>query len=334
MSQSDWRHTLGAQLPTHHWRTRFAPAPTGHLHLGHVVNALYVWGIARAYGGAVVLRLEDHDRTRCRPEYEEALLEDLDWLGFVPDISSTASFRADREAHAMRQSNHGARYLDALQTLEPHGRVYPCDCSRRRIAAASDGTLGTADATDDGAPVLSDASEALRYPGWCAHASRSPDSTPARRVRMAPGTETFADLRLGRITQEPAAQCGDLLVRDRLGQWTYQFAVVVDDLAHEIDVIIRGEDLLASTGRQLRLRRLLGGTATLHTVHHPLVRRPDGTKLSKANHDTAIRDWRARGMSAAEVIGAAAHAVGLQPTAAPRNASAVAALFHVASAPS
>ena len=334
MLRPDWRHTLGSHLPTRHWRTRFAPAPTGYLHLGHVVNALYVWGIARAYGGAVVLRIEDHDRTRCRPEYETALLEDLDWLGFVPDVSPTASFRTDRDAHPMRQSNQQARYVNALQTLATHELVYPCDCSRRRIASARDVMPVTTDAADGAPSPLSDVSEELRYPGWCANASRSPDSTPARRVRMAPGTETCEDLHLGRITQEPAAQCGDFLVRDRLGQWTYQFAVVVDDLAHEIDVIIRGEDLLASTGRQLRLRQLLGGASRLHTMHHPLVRRADGTKLSKANHDTAIRDWRARGLSAAEVIGAAAHAVGLQQTAAPRDAAAVAALFHPASAPS
>ena len=104
--------------------TRFAPSPTGYLHLGHVVNAIYVWGIARARGGRVILRIEDHDRRRCRPQYEAALLEDLDWLGFAPD--------AGRHPPA-RQSDEPAVYENALAVLDRAGLVYACDCSRQRI---------------------------------------------------------------------------------------------------------------------------------------------------------------------------------------------------------
>src|SRR5688500_826951 len=104
--------------------TRFAPSPTGYLHLGHVVNAIYVWGIARALGGRVVLRLEDHDRIRSRPEYEAAILEDLDWLGFVPDAG---------RAPVLRQSDTPEPYADALDTLRRSHVVYACDCSRREI---------------------------------------------------------------------------------------------------------------------------------------------------------------------------------------------------------
>ena len=115
------------------WRTRFAPAPTGYLHLGHVVNAIHVWGIARAFGGDVLLRIEDHDRTRCRAEYEDALLDDLDWLGFVPDIGSTDSFRAARHGtphpHPQRQSDNENRYAAALAALSARDLTYVCTCT-------------------------------------------------------------------------------------------------------------------------------------------------------------------------------------------------------------
>ena len=109
--------------------TRFAPAPTGYLHLGHVANALHVWAEARAHGGPVLLRIEDHDRERCRPEYETALLEDLDWLGFVPDIYPTDAFRVGR--CESRQSDRGAIYDAMAARLREQGLVYACRCTRR-----------------------------------------------------------------------------------------------------------------------------------------------------------------------------------------------------------
>ena len=119
--------SLAERLPPAGWRTRFAPAPTGYLHLGHLVNALHVWGIARAHGGHVVLRVEDHDRTRCRPQYEQALLDDLDWLGLEPDEGHGSGYRVKRglqgggELHPFRQSDNGARYDAALAGLEARG---------------------------------------------------------------------------------------------------------------------------------------------------------------------------------------------------------------------
>ena len=113
--------------------TRFAPAPTGYLHLGHVVNAIFVWGFARALGGKVLLRIEDHDRQRCRPEFETALLDDLDWLGFSPDIFGTNEFRSG--ALAGRQSNRDQAYRTTLTPLIARGLVYGCDCSRQQIAS-------------------------------------------------------------------------------------------------------------------------------------------------------------------------------------------------------
>lgn len=293
------------------WTTRFAPSPTGLLHLGHMVNAVCVWGLARAHGGRVLLRLEDHDRSRCRPEYEAALLDDLDWLGLVPDEGTTNAFR--RGAHALRQSDNAARYEAALASLEARGLVYPCDCSRKAIARE--------------VPVAP--GEEPRYPGRCRTRRVEPVSTPARRLVIEPGEERFDDLRLGPQSQAPDAQCGDLLLRDRLGQWTYQFAVVVDDLDQHVDVVIRGEDLLDSTARQIRLARLLGRDVPPRFFHHPLIRKPSGEKLSKSAGDAGLRELRAAGVSPAEVLGRAAFLAGLQaePKAVP--AAELDTLFRV-----
>lgn len=286
------------QLPSG-WRTRFAPAPTGFLHLGHAVNALHVWGIARAFGGRVLLRVEDHDRVRSREEYERALFEDLAWLGFVPDEL------------APPQRERGAAYEGALAALETAGLAYACACSRRDIAEVAGDVFN----------------EESRYPGTCRTRALDGVAHPARRVRMEPGIETFEDLRLGAQSQDPDAQCGDLLARDRLGRWTYQFAVAVDDRDQRIDLVIRGEDLLSSTGRQLRLARLIGRESPPRFLHHALVRRPGGEKLSKSAGDSGIRELRAAGHAPAEVIGMAAHAAGLIPDVRPMPAGDVPRLF-------
>lgn len=295
---SDWRADLAHRLPSAGWRTRFAPAPTGYLHLGHLVNALHVWGIARAHGGTVVLRLEDHDRTRCRAEYEHALLDDLDWLGFAPDEFTSASFRADPHAHTARQSNQEARYAQALARLAAQGLVYACRCTRRDIAAVVPHAPGVEPC----------------YPGTCRVAAVPSADTFARRVHLAPATMHVEDLRLGALQQAPHRQCGDLLVRDRHAQWTYQFAVVVDDITHAIDVVIRGEDLLASTGRQVQLAQLLGRDTPPNFLHHTLLMRPDGSKLSKATHDTSLREMRLAGVRPAQLLAAAARRAGLCDT--------------------
>lgn len=313
MTATEWPPAPG-------WRTRFAPAPTGYLHLGHVANALFVWGLARAHGGRVVLRIEDHDRVRSRPEYEAALLDDLDWLGFVPDEGDPAELR--RGVSRFRQSDCGARYDAALGRLAARGLVYACRCSRRTIARA----------VGEPAP-----GEEPCYPGTCRAAGVDPASTPLRRVRLPGEPVAFDDLRLGRQVQVPARQCGDPVARDREGQWTYQFAVVVDDIGWPaadgcgpvpaVDVVIRGEDLLASTGRQILLARLLGREQPPRFLHHPLLLRPDGAKLSKSSRDTGVRDLRAAGWAAERVLGEAAHRAGLLAAPRPLGADAVAELF-------
>jgi len=260
--------------------TRFAPAPTGFLHLGHIVNAIHVWGIARAAGGRVLLRIEDHDRQRSRPQFERAILDDLEWLGFAWD------------GPVARQSDRDAIYESALARLRAHGLVYACECSRTEIAAAG----------EPGAE--------LRYPGTCAEKGLTEGPGRGTRVRLEPSVERFVDRRLGPQQQHPADQCGDLLVRDRDGNWTYQFAVTVDDFDQGVTLVIRGEDLLPSTGRQIQLARLLGRTTPPEFLHHALIMKNATQKLSKSDGDTGIRDLRAKGWTPARVIGHAAALAG------------------------
>ncbi len=289
--------------------TRFAPAPTGYLHLGHVVNAIHVWGTARARGGRVLLRIEDHDRQRCRPEYETALLDDLDWLGFAPDVFPTAAFRAG--VCDGRQSDRDVHYRHAVQALTARGLVYGCACTRREIEGASGPAQG----------------EERRYPGTCRDRGLSLTDDVGWRVVLPDDAIVFEDLVHGSTTQTPSAQCGDLLLRDRLGNWTYQLAVVVDDLLHGVDLVVRGDDLFASTGRQILLARLLGRSTPPLFLHHALVMKSATQKLSKSDGDTGVRDLRAAGWSAARVLGHAAYLAGLTATAHDLTAEEVPALL-------
>lgn len=270
--------------------TRYAPSPTGWLHLGHVANAVWTWGIAAREGASVLLRIEDHDRTRCRPEYERQILDDLQWLGFPPDPGTVASLRAGPSP--WRQSDSQAEYQAALHRLANQGLVYGCTCSRSTLARE----LG--DGVAEG--------QELVYPGLCRDKGIRPGFGVGTRIRMPDGVERFTDLRLGPQEQEPPQQCGDLLARDRNGNWTYQFAVTVDDFRHGVTLVIRGEDLLSSTGRQLALARLLGRTDMPAFLHHPVIRNDTGEKLSKRERDLGLREMRAGGMTAQEVIAEAA----------------------------
>jgi glutamyl/glutaminyl-tRNA synthetase len=285
--------------------TRFAPSPTGHLHLGHLLNAIHVWRLARRAGGLVRLRIEDHDRERARPEFEQSILDDLEWLGFTPDVPPIAAFRAG--PCEGRQSDHLTRYEDALARLDRDGRVYGCACSRAQILLRTGGSTPSASraalaSARGGRPAAAEDTAELRYDGFCRSRGLRPGPDVGTRVRLDPGVETFDDGRLGPQQQDPMAQCGDLLVRDRRGNWTYQFAVTVDDLVEDITDVIRGRDLLTSTGRQIQLARLLGRSEPPAFLHHPLILGADGEKLSKSRGDTALRELRAAGLSPAEAI--------------------------------
>ncbi len=293
--------------------TRFAPSPTGPLHIGHVANAVWTWGVAQATGGRVILRLEDHDRSRCRPEHEASILEDLRWLGLEPDEASARSFQGGRSAY--RQSDNPERYELALGRVRAAAPVFHCECSRKTIAR----TLG-ASGFGEG--------EELRYPGTCRSKGLEPAVGRGIRVVLPEDEVVWSDLMLGRIAQRPAQQCGDLLLRDPLGSWTYQFAVVVDDWAQEVDLVIRGDDLFASTGRQIQLARILGRATPPAFLHHRLIRDEGGAKLSKRDGAPALANLRAAGKTSLEVLGLAAHLTGLQESPAPIAAGDLGRLFR------
>jgi glutamyl-tRNA synthetase/glutamyl-Q tRNA(Asp) synthetase len=251
-----------------------------------VVNALAVWGAAREAGAEVVLRIEDHDRQRCRPEYEAALLDDLEWLGFLPSRPALAELRAGPSP--WRQSDCGPVYQSAVDQLRERGHhLYYCDCSRSTVAAGEEAL---------------DPNTERPYPGRCRDRQLGPGPDRGLRLELPPSEQHFTDLRLGPQVQHPSTQCGDLLLRDRRGNWTYQFAVVVDDLRHEIDLVVRGEDLLTSTGRQLQLAAMLGRPHPPAYLHHALIRKPNGDKLSKSSGDTGVWDLRRAGRSREEVL--------------------------------
>ncbi len=264
------------------------------------MNAIYTWGVARALGGRVLLRIEDHDRIRCRPEYDAALLEDLDWLGFVADSGRTP---------VLRQSDSAEVYAEALERLRQTHDVYVCACSRKAIGGE-------------------------RYDGRCRHRGLAHAAGRGLRVQLESGVERIDDALLGRLVQVPADQCGDILLQDRDGHWTYQFAATCDDLRQGVTLVIRGEDLAASTGRQVALARMLGRERPAVFLHHPLIVKGNGEKLSKASGDTGVREMRQRGVTAPEVIGHAAAAVDLLPSARPMEAARVMELFTSATASS
>ena len=286
--------------------TRFAPAPTGWLHLGHVLNAEHVWGFMEPASPKlpeqrrrVILRIEDHDRERCRPEYEAGILDDLEWLGYRADFP------------LVRQSERDAIYREAVDVLASRGLVYVCNCSRKEIESRTDDrgalarrSLGEGGRTDRSS-ILEPRSSELRYSGQCRDRGLTLTDGVGWRVRMDPGVERFLDGIMGPQEQDPSLQCGDLLIRDRLGNWTYQFAVAVDDDRQGIDLVIRGEDLLPSTGRQIRLARLLGREQAARFRHHPLIMKSPDQKLSKSDGATGIRDLCARGWTSEQVKAAA-----------------------------
>ena len=279
--------------------TRFAPAPTGQLHLGHLVNVLFVWGIARATGGRVILRIEDHDRQRSRPEHEWSMLEDLERLGVTPDEPALEAFNGDT---TYRQSDAGDEYAAAVARLRADGLVYACDCARSTFDRYE---------AERGRPF-----RGIGCPGDCRARGLAEHGDVGLRVALGAGSERWVDLLVGPMADEPAA-AGDLLVRDRVGNWTYALCVVVDDLRHGVDLVIRGRDLLDATPAQLRLATLLGREAQPRFLHHPLIRRVSGQKLSKAEGDTAIRSLLDAGRTPAELFGLAARLAGVRDVDAP-----------------
>ena len=260
------------------WHTRFAPSPTGHLHLGHVLHFSTVEDLANRLGADISFRLEDHDQSRCRPEFESSIIEDLRWLGFkLPN---------NPDHQLWRQSKRAIVYQKHFENLMSRGVIYACACSRKDVQSAT----------------VQDSGE-LRYPGTC-QTRNLPIDTPNTSLRLIMPNRLFTakDYFLGNIEGNPADQCGDMVIRDRLGQWTYQFSVVIDDLDQGINLIIRGMDLLASTARQLALREMiLADGPEILFAHHPLIQNEWGEKLSKRARSESISALRSKGLSPLEV---------------------------------
>lgn len=258
-------------------RQRFAPSPSGRLHLGNARSALLGWLQARAAGGEFLLRIEDLDPDRTSAEAIDGIYEDLGWLGL------------DWDGPVLKQSDRSAAYAAALSTLEAAGRIYPCWCSRAEISRAAS------------APHLGE--DGPRYPGTCAHgASPKADRAPALRFRVAPGETAFADEVHGRFALDVHAAVGDFVVRRADGVASYQLAVVVDDAAQGVTDVLRGDDLLSSTPRQLQLYQALK-LPPPRFAHVPLLVDWEGKRLSKREGGLTVAALRAAGRTPEEVVG-------------------------------
>jgi glutamyl-tRNA synthetase len=276
---------------------RLAPSPTGGLHVGHARTFLIAWLAARSVGGRVVLRIEDIDTSRVRPGATECAMADLRWLGL------------DWDAGPFLQSARTDLYREALAGLEREDLVYPCTCTRAEIARAA-----SAPHADDEGPT---------YPGTCAHHSAAEadrlDRPFAWRFRTPRGDVAWNDLVKGRTSLDPSRLGGDfLLARSPFGP-SYQLAVVVDDLAMGVTQVVRGDDLIPSTPRQILLARALGG-APPDYGHVPLVIGPDGHRLAKRDGSIKLATLRESGLDPRRLIGWVAHSCGWTDRVEPSDA--------------
>jgi glutamyl-tRNA synthetase len=264
-------------------RGRFAPSPTGRLHLGNAWAALLGWLWARSQGGEFLLRIEDLDTARSRPELTEALLADLAWLGLTFDgVPVVQSQRLDL-------------YRAAFDRLRTAGQVYPCHCTRSEIARAVSAPHGPSD-------------EGPRYPGTCLALSaeestaRARTRHPAWRFRPREGVIQVHDLLHGTVAQDVAREIGDFVVLRNDGVPSYQLAVVVDDAELGITHVLRGDDLLASTPRQVQLCEALGLAVPAY-AHVPLLLGPDGKRLAKRAGTPSLAELRERDIPPERLIG-------------------------------
>jgi glutamyl-Q tRNA(Asp) synthetase len=272
---------------------RFAPSPNGFLHLGHAYSALLNFELARESGGRFLLRIEDIDLARAKPQYEAAIFEDLAWLGL------------DWERPVRRQSEHFADYAAALERLDAMGLIYPCACTRGEIARAAENPPRD----PDGAPL---------YPGTCRGQPRGhvreilQVGGVALRLDMAKalallgveaGTLSWREHAEGEIAARPQ-RWGDVVLARKDTPASYHLAVVVDDALQGVTDVVRGADLKAATGLHRLLQRLLGLSAPSYR-HHALLLCDEGEKLSKSRSSKTLRDLRAEGVSAAAVRKAA-----------------------------
>ncbi len=277
---------------------RFAPSPNGYLHLGHALSALLNADMAKVAGGRLLLRIEDIDLTRCRPEYEAAIYEDLSWLGL----------RWDEPVR--RQSAHLDDYRAALARLDDMGLIFPAFESRAEIArlVAAREVHGAWPRDPDGAPLypghakhLSTTERARRIAGGEAYALRLDMQAALARTDPLTWTETSAgpDGEIGAVAADPA-RWGDVVLARKDVPGSYHVAVIVDDAAQGITDVVRGRDLFHATSVHRLLQALLGLVAPRYH-HHRLLLDADGQKLSKSTRATALRELRAQGLTPADI---------------------------------
>lgn len=296
-------------------RGRYAPSPTGALHLGNLRTALLAWLFARSLGGAFTLRIEDLDLPRVRPGATRQMLADLRWLGLDWDEGPDVGGALGPYYQTMRQ----ALYDQAIARLRAQGRVYPCYCTRAELAQIASAPQG---------------GDAPRYPGVCRQL------TPEQRVaREAAGRRSalrfiaptapivFQDALHGVISESVAATTGDFIVRRSDGIVSYQLAVVVDDALMGVTQVVRGGDLLASTARQLALCDALDYPRPALYAHAPLVVDQEGERLAKRDNATGLAILRAAGFSSVQMVGALAASCGLRATDSPVTPTALLAEF-------
>ncbi|MBE6690294.1 MAG: tRNA glutamyl-Q(34) synthetase GluQRS [Ruminococcaceae bacterium] len=272
---------------------RFAPTPSGRLHLGNLMCAMLSWLSARAQGGKVLLRIEDLDAARCpfMGENTKYLLDDLAWMGL------------DFDGEVLWQSKRSEIYDTYCEKLNEKGLLYPCYCSRAELHAAS------APHRSDGVP---------KYDRKCWYRLQAGDPPPAGRkpalrVRVPDAVIGFQDGLQGYYSENLAEDCSDFVVRRSDGVYAYQLAVVVDDGLSGVTEIVRGNDLLDSTPRQMFLQEIFGFSHPVYR-HIPLLTDAAGRRLSKRDGDGCMENVRARYTDARPVIGALAAALGLIPT--------------------
>ena len=285
---------------------RYAPSPSGRMHLGNLCCCLLAWLSAKSKGGSVVLRVEDLDAMRCPRSFADLLEEDLAWLGLSADEGGSKG-GPHAPYYQSERSNLYQQYYDKLAAM---GLTYPCFCTRSQLHAAS-------------APHRSDGQ--VVYQGTCRSltpeevAAKSAIRPPAWRVQVPDKVVDFTDGHMGRYEENLAADCGDFIVRRADGGFAYQLAVVVDDALMGVTEVVRGADLLSSTPRQLWLYEILGLKAP-EFYHLPLLLAPDGRRLSKRDGDQSLENLRAR-YTPEEVVGRLAYACGLTDAPAPRTAA-------------
>ena len=281
---------------------RFAPSPSGRMHLGNVFSALLAWLSVKSGHGEMVLRIEDLDPDRCRPEYAEVLKEDLRWLGLSWDREQT------------KQSLRTAAYEEVFEMLREKGMVYPCYCTRTELHAAS-------------APHASDGR--VLYAGTCRTLTDTERAqktkAPAWRLTMPAREIAFTDGLQGPYQEDLAADCGDIIIRRADGVYAYQLAVVTDDAEGGITQVVRGMDLLSSTPRQLYLYELLGKMPPAF-YHVPLLVAPDGRRLSKREKDLDMGALR-QSYTAEALLGHIAYLAGVIDKDAPVSAAELATVF-------